>query len=239
MTKEARLEKAQQIKSTHFQLGYPRSLKTVDPLSGHDEEVMRQKWNPTSVLAKGNLAKSNWTLGSNNTFGSTLTQNRSDYQNHGAHFDPNAKAKRLELAQELRKSNLPAQHFDFPKSTAQESFAQSKSKEDDTQAMKQRKEYSDKIVARQRPAKPNFTLGTHKLDYLSENKGSLKQPTEYVFNKETRDLQVATQRQHNFKMSFEQGNQFETDKGTNQPYKLPAESAGKDRVFMKGASNLH
>jgi len=50
---------------------------------------------------------------------------------------------------------------------------------------------------------------------------------------------VATQRQHNFKMSFEQGNQFETDKGTNQPYKLPAESAGKDRVHMKGASNLH
>ena len=40
-------------------------------------------------------------------------------------------------------------------------------------------------------------------------------------------------------MSFEQGSQFETDKGTSQPYKLPAENANKDRVQMKGASNIH
>ena len=47
---------------------------------------------------------------------------------HGAHYDPNAKAKRQELVDNLRKSNLPAQHFDFPKSTAQESFAKQKSR---------------------------------------------------------------------------------------------------------------
>lgn len=41
-------------------------------------------------------------------------------------------------------------------------------------------------------------------------------------------------------MSFEQGNQFETDKGVNQPYKLPAAKANEDRIInKKGASNMH
>ena len=40
-------------------------------------------------------------------------------------------------------------------------------------------------------------------------------------------------------MSFEQGNQFETDKGVSQPYKLPAERANEDRYTKKGASNMH
>lgn len=53
------------------------------------------------------------------------------------------------------------------------------------------------------------------------------------------DLQVAIQRKHNFKMSFEQGNQFETAKGTNSPYKLPGQNAILDIVAKKGASNVH
>lgn len=47
----------------------------------------------------------------------------------------NAKARRLELVQELRKSNLPAQHFDMPRSTAQETFVNSNSKEEDALAV--------------------------------------------------------------------------------------------------------
>ena len=73
------------------------------------------------------MAKSNWQLGTSNTFDG-VSQNRNDFRNRGSTFDVNAKAKRLELVQELRKSNLPPQHFDMPKSTAQESFANSKSK---------------------------------------------------------------------------------------------------------------
>ena len=46
------------------------------------------------------------------------------------------------------------------------------------QAIKQRKEEADKVFARVRGVKPNFSLGSHKLDYLSENKGSLKQHTD-------------------------------------------------------------
>lgn len=40
-------------------------------------------------------------------------------------------------------------------------------------------------------------------------------------------------------MSFEQGNQFETAKGSSTPYKLPGSNAMKDRVVKKGASNVH
>jgi len=42
--------------------------------------------------------------------------------------------------------------------------------------MKQRKEEAGKIFARNRNTKPNFTMGSHKLDYMSENKGSMRQP---------------------------------------------------------------
>ena len=51
--------------------------------------------------------------------------------------------------------------------------------------------------------------------------------------------QVATQRKHNFQMSFEQGNQFETAKASGMPYKLPGSNAFENRVDKKGASNLH
>ena len=40
-------------------------------------------------------------------------------------------------------------------------------------------------------------------------------------------------------MSFEQGNQFATAKGQNEPYKLPAQQANQDRVAKQGASNVH
>ena len=48
------------------------------------------------------------------------------------------------------------------------------------EAIKQRKEEADKIFARVRGVKPNFSLGGFKLDYTSENKGSLKQPIQYT-----------------------------------------------------------
>ena len=98
------------------------------------------------------------------------------------------------------------------------------------QAIIQRKKDANKIFNRNRGAKPNFSLGDHKNDYISQHKGSMTQPTEYVYDKSTMDLQVATQRKHNFKMSFEQGNQFETAKGSNSPYKLPGSKAMQDRV---------
>ena len=40
-------------------------------------------------------------------------------------------------------------------------------------------------------------------------------------------------------MSFEQGNQFETAKGSNSPYKIPGSNAMDNRVSKKGASNVH
>ena len=47
----------------------------------------------------------------------------------------------------------------------------------------ERRQEADKIVARVRPTKPNFSLGSHKMDYLSENKGSMKQPGVAVIDK--------------------------------------------------------
>lgn len=100
------------------------------------DEINRQKWNPKAALAKKDLARSNFSLGTSNTFNG-LSQNQNDFQNHGStQFDPNAKAKRLELVNQLRKSNLPSQHFDFPKSTAQESFAQAKGQTTDIDAIR-------------------------------------------------------------------------------------------------------
>ena len=40
-------------------------------------------------------------------------------------------------------------------------------------------------------------------------------------------------------MSFEQGNQFETAKGSGGPYRIPGSNAFENRVDKKGASNLH
>ena len=78
MTKQARLDKAQQIKSTHFQLGYGAHSKTMDAVGSTDQEALRQKWNPQNVISKGNMAKSNWQLGNNSNF-EALSQNRSDF----------------------------------------------------------------------------------------------------------------------------------------------------------------
>ena len=55
------------------------------------------------------------------------------------------------------------------------------------EAIKQRKEDANKIFNRNRGAKPNFTLGAHKNDYISQNKGSMTQPTQYVYDKCTMD----------------------------------------------------
>jgi len=41
-------------------------------------------------------------------------------------------------------------------------------------------------------------------------------------------------------MSFEQGNQFETDKGTSKPFRLSVANAQEGRATgTKGASNVH
>jgi len=138
-----------------------------------DENFEKQRWNPPQPQQKTHLSKTNWSVGNSNNFDG-LSMNKNDFQNHGSMYDPMAKAKRMELVNELRKSNLPMQNFGMPKSTAQESFGAAKAASKD--AMKQRKEEADKIFERVRGAKPNFTMGSHKLDYMSENKGSLRQP---------------------------------------------------------------
>lgn len=113
------------------------------------------------------------------------TQANHDFKNFGTKFDSDAKEKRQALVNELRRSNLPTQNFDFPKSTAQDSYAQSKSNVENTEAIRKRKQDADEIVARVRPAKPNFSLGGHKLDYNTENKGSMKEPERQTFDKTT------------------------------------------------------
>ena len=62
------------------------------------------------------------------------------------------------------------------------------------------------IFARVRPNKPNFSLGSHKMDYMSENKGSMTQPGASTIDKVVIEQHKAAQRKHNFQMSFEQGN---------------------------------
>ena len=83
-------------------------------------------------------------------------------------------------------------------------------------------------------------MGSAKLDYMSENKGRLGEPGRAVIDREKIEQHKANQRAHNFKMSFEQGNQFETDKGTAKPFRLSQASAQQNRVQdTKGASNIH
>ena len=55
-------------------------------------------------------------------------------------------------------------------------------------------------------------MGNHKLDYMSTNLGTHKQQVVATFDKESLKDKVATQRKHNYKMSYEEGNQFETAK---------------------------
>ena len=64
----------------------------------------------------------------------------------------------------------------MPKSTAQESFIDANANAKEMAAMKARKQEANKIFERNRNTKPNFTMGSHKLDYMSENKGSMVKP---------------------------------------------------------------
>ena len=59
------------------------------------------------------------------------------------------------------------------------------------------------IKANMNRTKPNFNLGEFKMDYTSENKGSIKQPIQNVLDKSVIAKAAATQRQHNFSFSFE------------------------------------
>ena len=96
------------------------------------------------------------------------------------------------------------------------------------QAMRERRQDVDKIFARVRGAKPNFSLGAHKQDYMTVNSGQLKQPKVYSYNSDAIKDSVASQRRSNFHMSFEQGSQFETAKGAQgatDPYKIPQSNA--------------
>ena len=68
VTKEARIEKAQEIKSAHFKLAWSNQSKTLDARAVLEEENIKQKWNPKSIIAKTDLASSNWQLGSHQHF---------------------------------------------------------------------------------------------------------------------------------------------------------------------------
>lgn len=70
---------------------------------------------------------------------------------------------------------------------------------------------------------------------MSENKGSLKQPSKYVFDMAQQQEAVQSNRKHNFKMSFEKSNYFETDNGTS-PLKVAAQ---QNNIAKKGSSNVH
>ena len=108
------------------------------------------------------------------------------FEDHGIVSDPQAKAKRLALVNELRKSNLPTQNFNIPKSTAQEAYISSNADADNSLATEQRK------AVHLRNRKPNFTLGTYKSDYQSENRGSMTKPMSYSFDATAMKKQVAT-----------------------------------------------
>lgn len=236
MTKELRTEQAKQVKASHFQLGYPRE-EDASARMGMEAEALKQKWQPKTTLAKVDNSSSNFKLGSKNGFDGISIQ-MNDFPVHKVGFDPLQKAKRQELAHELRKSSLPRQHFEFPISTAKESFADSNSKAD---ALKERRKVAEEVYTRTRGAKPNITFGGDKLDYLSENKGSLKQPQVYVYDKNAVNEQAVRQRKHNFKMSYEQGSQFETDRNAKNPLTIQADDKNykPEQVATKGSSNAH
>ena len=69
--------------------------------------------------------------------------------------------------------------------------------------MKQHKELAGQIFERNRNTKPHFSMGTAKLDYMSENKTRMGEPGRAVIDKEGIEQHKANQRAHNFKMSFE------------------------------------
>ena len=60
------------MKASHFQLGYMGDSK--DNNRAMQDEIDRQKWNPQAALAKKDLARSNFSLGTSNTFNG-LSQN--------------------------------------------------------------------------------------------------------------------------------------------------------------------
>ena len=79
-------------------------------------------------------------------------------------------------------------------------------------------------------------MGSHKLDYTSENKGSLCEPGTVKIDKESINQHKAQQRRHNFNLSFELGSQFETDKGRNKPFRISVASAQqvRDKLIRRG-----
>jgi len=104
------------VKASHFQLGYNPADQSIKGKE-LNENVEREKWNPALPANPKHLGKSNFQLGNSSSFDG-LSMNKNDFKDHGSSFDPNAKAKRLELLNQLRRSNLPQQHFEIPKSTA-------------------------------------------------------------------------------------------------------------------------
>lgn len=61
----------------------------------------------------------------------------------------------------------------MPKTTAQESWLNANDNDLEMAAIKLRKAENGRIFERGRNTKPHFSMGSHKLDYMSENKGSL------------------------------------------------------------------
>jgi len=95
-----------------------------------------------------------------------------------------------------------------PASTAQDHYKSTMDPVQEASAAKQRKQEQQLIFNKVRGTKPNFRLGGDQLDYATENKGQLSQPAVYTYDKSAREAQMATQRAHNFKMSYEGGTQF-------------------------------
>ena len=105
------------------------------------------------------------------------TSAKHDFPDHCVEYDPKARAKRMALVAELRQSNIPQQSYDIPRTTFQDSYVKSnKEKEADLMATQKVKFDAKNIKANMNGIKPNFNLGAFKMDYTSENKGSIKQP---------------------------------------------------------------
>ena len=127
-----------------------------------------------------------------------------DFPDHCVAYDPKARDKRMALVAELRQSNIPSQNYDIPRTTFQDSYVKSnKEKEADLMVTKKVKADAKNIKANMNGIKPNFNLGAFKMDYTSENRGSIKQPIHNVFDRSVIAKAAATQRQHNFSLSFE------------------------------------
>ena len=68
VSKEARMQAAQAVKASHFQLGYSGGAQPIASSQSLDADALKQKWNPQQAVAKGDMARSNWTFGNKNNF---------------------------------------------------------------------------------------------------------------------------------------------------------------------------